>query len=464
MPAFILPSLLSDISLDLKLDFLLYIDVKAAVQILFFTASGFLLGKVSKSKAMYFAAFGITLVTSMFASVTLRERFLAGHENYTKSIVRFVLGLLCIDFDNSETIPGYAFGFSSYRDFWPDKVFYIFPALILFAFIFYKRFGKPKDKIITASAVCVSALCAVFTIVGAYDAAPRLIQPFIQIEPQPGVYKTVLDPAYDNGAVRDEYENLRVVSYEMDIDLRRDFRSNCTVTLENIGGADFSGDIQFRLAPAFTVESAGFTQSGFYITRNMSIPAGGQISLDIAYRGDVNYVSPINMRSAFADNKVAYLPERFAWYPKLETVKTPTAYTATIRADNNIVSNLSNNETAPRAKEITLSKTLEKDLYLLCGYYKTDVIDGITVTASQDLINSDDQFIKDMRQSLIDNSPLYDEPLINWQEEVLLSPLPQEELATKKLLFMPAVYDGADICYVLDDSILIPDYWFGVTF
>lgn len=461
MPLFTLPSLLSDISYGLKFDIVFYITIKAAVQIVFFTAFGFLIGRLSTSKMVYFVSFAATILTSIFFNSFLLSQFASHNENLSKDVGGFVPNLLNIDVDNLDTIWGYAFGFSSYRGFFTDKLLFVFLALMLFSITFYTRFGKLRNKIASVAVALLSAICIVFTVSYGYSAVPKMARPYASVEVRPDVYETVVAPIYDNEVIRNEYINLRVVSYDMDIDLRKDFQNTCTVTIENIGDIDFNGDLAFKIDSSFVVLSPDFTQIDDHVKGSAwFLRAGEKASITIRYRGDVNYISPVNMHSAFVDDKIAYLPEKFAWYPKLETIKGMVDYHVTIRANNSIVSNLSNNETVSLGKEIVLNKALSTDLYILCGYYKTDMINGVTVTACEDLIYANDAFIENMRQLLLENENLYNEPLMNRSKELSIKPLSQDELASKKLLFIPAVYDFPNF-YVFEDSIIIPDLWFG---
>ena len=65
-----------------------------------------------------------------------------------------------------------------------------------------------------------------------------------------------------------------------------------------------------------------------------------------------------------------------------------------------------------------------------------------------------------MRKLLL-NEDLYDEHLIDWSKELSIKPLSRDKLSSKKLLFISAVYDFPSTIYVFEDSIIIPDVWFG---
>lgn len=441
----------SGTTFDLQLDYLKYILICWLTKIFFLTVLGFFLGRLSEKKIMYVISFFIAIIISPFFQNFVVTYFVGSANKVSNTI----LNLINISLDEPYKFYTFTYGFTSNRLFFFDIIVYPIIGVILLSLLFFCKTILSKKNIINSSIIIVSLLLICVTINKLIDAYPDIYDSISFIE---------MPEKYDNTKINKELADIKVFSYKMDVQLKKKFENKCVITLNNDNQKEINSGLELKLDDCFKIHritidnvDVSYKRNGEYICiENRPVFSEAQFNIEIDYSGDVNYMNQLYVRNAFVDDVAAYLPETFAWYPKLEVARGNIKYDLTVEAGNNIVSNLSDNKALEGLKKYSLTSQMSSDIYLLCGYFKTETINNVTVTAFSDLINSRKKKIMVVYQDFLnDTFGIASDPLP--KPNVEPEEVPTKELSNKSLLFIPFAYNSIGEAYCLDDCMIISE-------
>ena len=456
MFSFIIPGLLmvascflSPVPVSLASNFLIAWLSNWFLEALFLSTAGLFLGVVWSGKVAYLVAFGLAFWACPFAHSSLSSRPVPWSDQMHN------LWNMVYDDPNQYRFfsPGYSFG----AEFWWNIAFYVFLSLTIFLLLLVLK-GEIKKRgwmyLYLTATVCVCVGGAV----GYMGQTPQQLFCW-------DVSQSEQLLAWKKSTEIQEVDSL---SYEMDINLQEDFSNTCVMAINWKKDQDFPTEMVLFLDRCFSVDSCKIDGKDVTFTREMdkiilplSDQANGKITVELAYHGGVNYVDDgLGSPVAFVQNQSAYLPELFAWYPRVSCGDLTANYQLTIKADNRICSNLTGHEALPRQKEYQL-QGVATDVYLFSGFITTMELDGYKITLPEidrfaNGLEADLTEWLQSRRNRAENGELSQNELL-WADPVMGSdPLTVEEWnQLDAIVFLPFTYDLVGQSYVFDGGYLV---------
>lgn len=352
-----------------------------------------------------------------------------------------------------------SFGFTNNRLFMDDMVFYFFIGLLLLSILLFKKFKNFKGYLAHAAITMVLVVGLAFTAISSFNNYPEVYDcnDLTSTKQSPAKFAYSLeDPAY---------HALSIGSYKMDLNLEKNFSNYCTITVHNEVPDELPATLDFKLDGCFHVNKVllNGTETKFERINEeyLAVSTAGaaaekEMVMTFEYHGNVNYMNAIFIRNAFVDDGAAYLPETFAWYPRLDNKKSQIRYDLKIDAGNRIVSNLTGNAVVEQSGPYEISGTSDADIYLLSGYYKTATIDNRQITGFEDHMGSKQHVIAlHLALQKKGNFPVYNRPFDT--DSAVGEKLDPASLASKSVLILPYSYSIAYDSYSLEDCIMITE-------
>ena len=453
-----LPMIYSSLSFPLFLNFSLYITVTWGIQILFCTGFGFFLGLIIRHKIAY-----VTVFISAIAISPIFQIFLISNDivEYSRNNIAN-LNLLNLIFDEPWRLRRLGYGFSFNTFFWSDILIYCFVAVILssLTFLIIMIAKKAFTNKFLQIGICLCII--ILSSYGFYQTKETALASY------PIIYSAYdgeeIPSKFDNKVIDENYRELSIISYEMDVDLNSNFKNTCSLEILNTSNNDFFDTLKLKLDECFNIDSIKieneeitFRRTNDYIEiENIHLLKNKIKKIEIIYSGTINYCDDLLTKNVFADNNSANLPEIFAWYPKLETLKNQINFTIDVRAKNHLVSNLSNHTVLSGKNEYKLSGEAT-DVYLVSGYFSTISIDEYTITSYEELINIE-TMKKEINEIKNGEYEIPNTPLMIYEDGHNSFYFSTDEMSQiKTLFFYPYSYNAASGVYYFDGAIILTD-------
>lgn len=337
--------------------------------------------------------------------------------------------------------------------------FYAALSIMLFCLLVIIKEHSHKQKLISTSVCILCAFVCIFSYCGVLKTSP-IVYNFFESNEQ-GILQT--SEKVDNQNIVNENKNWNVESYHMDVDLKSNFHNKCTIKLET-QLLDDNQIIKLKLDSCFHINEIlvnGIKTSYKRDNDWLSIQTKDKlITLEIDYQGKINYADGLLQKTVFCEDFASYLPEIFAWYPRLQNNQENILFTLNVNSSNPVVSNIKR-ESNSNNKTLFSGKT--KDVFLFSGFIESvSYQDKIFIVPQASPFRDEKDFHK--LQNILD--------LVEQPNNVLNSPFSfnvTEEMFVNKqfqtYVFIPYSYDSiGGLPYAIDDICIINEYILSLDF
>lgn len=369
--------LIGALPLGLVVNYIVFLFVSWITTSFFFICLGFFIGRVLKKRKAYPLTLLVSIITSPFLQNFIVEIF---YDARFYPLPVALLNLLNIPFDEPYYTKYISYGMKLDANFYLSQLFYLILGLVLLCGVFL-ILPTLKKKAHMTGVISGGVIILCLVCFGVYQTSP-IIYDFRQ-DYETRTFADKIDVLMQTPFV----DNISVVAYKMDVHLRSAFENNCTVIVQNNGLTQYQDDLVFKLDESLQVSKVLLDGAELSFSREGNRLALHQIDLSprqtgeiqLSYHGHIRVTDLLHNDTIVCSDNGAYLPELFAWYPKLNTAPALKTFQVTVQAKHALASNLSNHQ-ALKGEDTYYLEGTKEDIYLFSGYIDTIEVNGLPVT------------------------------------------------------------------------------------
>ena len=442
--------------------YIAYLIFRTLAQVLFLTSLGFTVAHLIKGKCAYIVTIIISLIFTPLIQNYVRSN---ARQASDESFIAATLNLINIVYDEPYKIKLYGGGAPINAENVLSWIITALIGIIIILMLIYINNPAKKSAVVFPTAACLLTVSLVFCTIAYYQNMP-IICDYTEHESLP----EKIDGYIDDGSTA------QTDDYFINIKLGNTLSCNGTLTVKKHRQKPLSLklDEAFNISD-FTVNGKSFpyTRDGNYIILEDYASSENDIVIGFKYSARLNYTDLLHHKTSYCDFYSAYLPEIFAWYPKIlsSSNNIDKSFTLNVDPNNSFVCNL--NGCKLMNNKSTTIIGIAPDLFIFSGYIGETSYNGKPVIMPLEFINNHRALAN--VETLLEQVTLYESaiyPLFapmpdnateEEQEEIWESLLPTREQIDNlnSFLFLPVSYNTAKR-YVWNTSFiscdLIQDY------